>query len=204
MSEPRRRRMPDNRPSLTRKCKIERLELYIIVGFYPGTSIPGELFIKGLKFGSDTLGMLQGFAVMVSMALQYGVRWSSIKDKFFNVPFGTGDLNSKSVLDCIVKGIDHLIAVRQQVIQSSSLINNKCKRQCPECNQWLTDTAFNKKSSKVCKVCRGINKSINKLNIRAKEQEKIIEKNIKSIGDASTGMIPIDNTETPRSSDAQT
>lgn len=77
----RRRRLPDERESITRKIEIADFDGYVTVGLYPEDKAPGEVFIKFSKEGSTLSGLVDAFAVMFSLALQYGVPLKVICEK---------------------------------------------------------------------------------------------------------------------------
>jgi ribonucleoside-diphosphate reductase alpha chain len=80
-ARPARRRLPDERTSITHKFSIAGHEGYITVGmFEDGT--PGELFVTMSKEGSTISGMMDSFATSISIALQYGVPLKVLVDKF--------------------------------------------------------------------------------------------------------------------------
>lgn len=72
------------------------------------TGEPGEIFIKMAKEGSTLSGIMDGFALSVSIALQYGVPLRALIDKFVNARFEpsgfTGNRQipyAKSIIDYI-------------------------------------------------------------------------------------------------------
>jgi ribonucleoside-diphosphate reductase alpha chain len=67
-----RRRLPDERRSITHKFSIGGHEGYMTVGMYDDGT-PGELFVTMAKEGSVVSGLMDNFATMISMSLQYGV-----------------------------------------------------------------------------------------------------------------------------------
>jgi ribonucleoside-diphosphate reductase alpha chain len=76
---PERERLPDLRNSITRRFHIPRsdnqhgdLKMWVTVGLYPDGR-PGEIFITADSAGSMARGALDAVAMMVSLALQYGV-----------------------------------------------------------------------------------------------------------------------------------
>jgi ribonucleoside-diphosphate reductase alpha chain len=76
-----RRRLPDERRSVTHKFSIAGHEGYITVGmFEDGTA--GEVFITMSKEGSTISGLMDSFATSISIALQYGVPLRVLVDKF--------------------------------------------------------------------------------------------------------------------------
>ena len=77
----RRRRLPDERPSITHKFSIAGHEGYITVGMYEDGK-PGEIFIVMSKEGSVVSGLMDSFATSTSLCLQYGVPLEVLVDKF--------------------------------------------------------------------------------------------------------------------------
>ncbi|RKH41604.1 vitamin B12-dependent ribonucleotide reductase [Corallococcus sicarius] len=76
-----RRRLPDERQSITHKFSIGGHEGYLTVGMYEDGA-PGELFVVMAKEGSVVSGLMDSFATSVSLALQYGVPLQVLADKF--------------------------------------------------------------------------------------------------------------------------
>jgi ribonucleoside-diphosphate reductase alpha chain len=81
-----RRRLPDERRSITHKFSIGGHEGYLTVGMYEDGT-PGELFIVMAKEGSVVSGLMDSFATSVSLALQYGVPLQVLADKFSHTRF---------------------------------------------------------------------------------------------------------------------
>ncbi len=82
----RRRKLPDERRSLTHKFDIAGHEGYITVGlFEDGT--PGEIFVIMSKQGSTISGLMDSFATAISYALQYGMPLQFLVDKFAHIRF---------------------------------------------------------------------------------------------------------------------
>ena len=109
VAEPRRRKLPAERNSITHKFAVGGHEGYITVGMYPdGTA--GEVFITMAKEGSTVSGLMDSFATAISMALQYGVPLKVLADKFSHVRFEpsgwTGNPEipyAKSIMDYIFR-----------------------------------------------------------------------------------------------------
>jgi ribonucleoside-diphosphate reductase alpha chain len=106
---PVRRKLPDTRESITHKFDIQGHEGYITVGLFEDGS-PGEIFVKMAKEGSTLSGMVDSFAIMVSLALQYGVPLEALVSKFGHVRFEPSGYTSnpeipiaKSVVDYIFR-----------------------------------------------------------------------------------------------------
>ena len=83
---PRRRRLPDERQSVTVKFKIAGHKFYMTVGMYPDGT-PGEMFLKSAKEGSSLSGLFDSFAITFSMGLQFGVPLADLCSKFSNTRF---------------------------------------------------------------------------------------------------------------------
>jgi ribonucleoside-diphosphate reductase alpha chain len=93
-----RRRLPDERASVTHKFSIAGHEGYITVGLYPDTGEPGEIFISMAKEGSSISGLMDSFATAISLALQYGVPLNTLVDKFIHSRFEpSGFTNNKEI-----------------------------------------------------------------------------------------------------------
>jgi ribonucleoside-diphosphate reductase alpha chain len=83
---PIRRKLPNERQSITHKFSIGGHEGYITVGLFDDGT-PGEVFITMAKEGSTISGLMDSFATTVSYALQYGVPLKFFVDKFSHVRF---------------------------------------------------------------------------------------------------------------------
>jgi ribonucleoside-diphosphate reductase alpha chain len=81
-----RRKLPSERKSITHKFSVGGHEGYLTVGMYDDGA-PGEIFIKMAKEGSTLSGIMDGFALAVSISLQYGVPMRALVDKFVNARF---------------------------------------------------------------------------------------------------------------------
>jgi ribonucleoside-diphosphate reductase alpha chain len=106
---PARRRLPDERQSLTHKFDIAGHEGYITVGLYEDGQ-PGELFLTMAKEGSTISGFADAFAQAISYALQYGVPLQDLVDKFSHVRFEPAGMTknpdirfAKSIVDYIFR-----------------------------------------------------------------------------------------------------
>jgi len=106
---PVRRKLPDERQSLTHKFSIGGHEGYITVGLYEDGT-PGEVFISMAKEGSTISGLMDTLATSISYGLQYGVPLKFFVDKFSHVRFEpsgwTGNQQvpyAKSIIDYIFR-----------------------------------------------------------------------------------------------------
>jgi len=106
---PIRRKLPDERRSITHKFSIGGHEGYITVGMYDDGT-PGEIFVTMAKEGSTISGLMDAFATAVSFNLQYGVPLKFLVDKFAHLRFEpsgwTGNQQipyAKSIMDYIFR-----------------------------------------------------------------------------------------------------
>jgi ribonucleoside-diphosphate reductase alpha chain len=84
--KPVRRRLPSSRPARTISFAVGESEGYITAGEYPDDGI-GEIFLKVSKQGSTLSGVMDAFAIAVSLGLQYGVPLEDFVSKFVNMRF---------------------------------------------------------------------------------------------------------------------
>lgn len=104
-----RRRLADERQSITHKFEIGVHTGYITVGLYED-GMPGEIFVSMSKEGSTLAGLLDALATSISIGLQYGVPLKTLVDKFSHMRFDpSGFTNNpnirmaKSVVDYIFR-----------------------------------------------------------------------------------------------------
>jgi len=107
-----RRRMPDERRSITHKFDIAGHEGYITAGMYDDGTL-GEIFIRMAKEGSVVSGLMDSFATAISLALQYGVPMKVLVDKFSHTRFEPSGITrnpeipiAKSIMDYIFRWLN--------------------------------------------------------------------------------------------------
>ncbi len=122
-----RHRLPPERASITHKFNIAGHEGYITVGIYPGGQ-PGEIFITMAKEGSTVSGLMDSFALGISIALQHGVPLKLLCDKFKHTRFEpsgwTGNENigyASSIMDYIFRWLELRFLTGQQQLLFESL-----------------------------------------------------------------------------------
>jgi len=81
-----RRKLPIVRQSETHKFSIAGHEGYLTYSMFEDGSL-GEIFIRMSKQGSTLAGLLDSFAIAVSIALQYGVPLRELISKFIHMRF---------------------------------------------------------------------------------------------------------------------
>ena len=107
--KPMRRRLPDERASITHKFNVGGHEGYLTIGMYEDGT-PGEIFLRMAKEGSTISGLMDSFATAISLALQYGVPLKDLVNKFSHLRFepagftGNRDIPmAKSLVDYIFR-----------------------------------------------------------------------------------------------------
>jgi ribonucleoside-diphosphate reductase alpha chain len=102
-----RRKLPDERHSLTHKFSVGGHEGYIHVGLYDSGE-PGEIFIRMAKEGSTISGLMDSFATAVSLALQHGVPLRLLVDKFSRMRFEPSGFTGNPELPRATSVMDYL------------------------------------------------------------------------------------------------
>jgi ribonucleoside-diphosphate reductase alpha chain len=122
-----RHKLPEERMSVTHKFNIGGHEGYITVGLYPDGS-PGEIFITMAKEGSTVSGLMDSFALAVSIALQHGVPLKLLCEKFAHTRFEpSGWTNNteigfaKSIMDYIFRWLQLRFLTGQQQLLFENL-----------------------------------------------------------------------------------
>jgi ribonucleoside-diphosphate reductase alpha chain len=115
-----RHKLQEERASITHKFKVGDHEGYITVGLYPNGE-PGELFVKMAKEGSTVSGLMDSFALAVSLALQYGVPLKTFCEKFAHTRFEPSGWSTnpeigyaKSIMDYIFRWLQLRFLTGQQ------------------------------------------------------------------------------------------
>ncbi|MGB9112126.1 MAG: vitamin B12-dependent ribonucleotide reductase [Acidimicrobiales bacterium] len=81
-----RKRLPRHRRSNTFAFRVADCDGYVTVGEYEDGR-PGEVFLKVSKQGSTLSGVMDAFAIAVSLGLQHGVPLSTFIKKYTNIRF---------------------------------------------------------------------------------------------------------------------
>ena len=118
-----RHRLKEERMSVTHKFNIGGHEGYITVGLYPNGE-PGEIFIKMAKEGSTVSGLMDSFALAVSIALQHGVPLRLFCEKFAHTRFEPSGWSNnpdigfaKSIMDYIFRWLQlRFLSGQQQLL----------------------------------------------------------------------------------------
>jgi ribonucleoside-diphosphate reductase alpha chain len=137
LATPVRRRLPMARPSRTTSFRVGDSEGYITAGEYPDDGI-GELFLKVAKQGSTMAGIMDAFAISVSIALQYGVPLETYVEKFVNTKFEPSGMTNDpdiriatSIIDYIFRrlALDYLPVEKREALGIRSIEERKVTAQ---------------------------------------------------------------------------
>ncbi len=118
---PKRRRLSDERQAICHKFSIGGHDGYLHLGMYEDGSL-GEMFIRMAKEGSTISGMMDAFALSVSLGLQHGVPLETFISKFKHTRFEPSGFTSnpdvrmaQSVIDYLFRYMEHrFLGVEQE------------------------------------------------------------------------------------------
>ncbi len=102
-----RKKLPDERKSITHKFSVAGHEGYITVGLYED-GFPGEVFVTMSKDGSTMNGIVNAWAVTMSLALQHGVPIKSLIDKFVFTRFEPAGMTNNKLIPISQSIVDYL------------------------------------------------------------------------------------------------
>ncbi len=126
-----RRKLPDERESITHKFSIGGHEGYITVGKYEDGT-PGEIFITMAKEGSTISGLMDSFATMTSLSLQHGVPLQLLVDKFTHTRFEPSGFTknreipmAKSIMDYIFKWLAIKFLPRESQAEAGVILRDE-------------------------------------------------------------------------------
>jgi len=102
-----RRRLPSERISVTHKFSISGYEGYVTIGQYEDGT-PGEMFIRMAKAGSVISGLMDGFALSISMALQYGVPLEVLCEKYTHTRFEPSGFTTNNDIPMTTSILDYI------------------------------------------------------------------------------------------------
>jgi ribonucleoside-diphosphate reductase alpha chain len=114
LPKPVRRRLPQARRSMTFKFRVADTEGYLTAGEFPDGGV-GEIFLRVAKQGSTLAGIMDAFAVSISMGLQYGVPLSAYVKQFTNTRFEPSGMTDDPELRIATSILDYVF--RRMAIQ---------------------------------------------------------------------------------------
>ena len=104
-----RHRLPLTRNAIVHKFGVGGVEGYIIVGLYANGS-PGEVFLHISKEGSTLSGVMDCFAILLSLALQSGNPLAVLVSKFRHTRFVPDGFTTNREIPMATSLIDYLFA----------------------------------------------------------------------------------------------
>jgi ribonucleoside-diphosphate reductase alpha chain len=107
VQEPVRQKLPRRRNSKTFSFRVADCHGYATVGEYEDGR-PGEMFLKVAKQGSTLSGIMDAFAISVSLGLQYGVPLHAFADKFTNMRFEPAGMTDDPDLRIATSLVDYI------------------------------------------------------------------------------------------------
>jgi ribonucleoside-diphosphate reductase alpha chain len=107
VKQPIRERLPRRRRSSTFSFRVADCEGYVNVGEYEDGR-PGELFLKVSKQGSTLAGVMDAFAISVSMGLQHGVPLKTYVQKYTNMRFEPAGMTDDPELRIASSLVDYI------------------------------------------------------------------------------------------------
>src|SRR5690242_6018211 len=133
-----RHKLQAERASITHKFNIAGHEGYITVGLYPNGT-PGEIFITMAKEGSTVSGLMDSFALAISIALQHGVPLKLLCEKFEHTRFEPSGWSNnpdigfaKSIMDYIFRWLHLRFLTGQQQMLFENLRLRPSTAEFPE------------------------------------------------------------------------
>jgi ribonucleoside-diphosphate reductase alpha chain len=107
VKQPLRERLPRKRHSSTFAFRVADCEGYVTVGEYEDGR-PGEVFMKVSKQGSTLAGIMDAFAIAVSLGLQHGVPLATFVRKYTNMRFEPAGMTDDPELRIAQSLVDYI------------------------------------------------------------------------------------------------
>jgi len=112
-AKPQRERLPDDRMGGIHKFSIAGHEGYLTLGYYPDGRL-GEVFINMSKQGSTLGGLMDAWATMMSMGLQYGIPLDHFVEKFKHTSFEPSGFTTNPDVRMTSSLLDYVVRVLEQ------------------------------------------------------------------------------------------
>ncbi|HEX2163060.1 MAG TPA: vitamin B12-dependent ribonucleotide reductase [Thermoanaerobaculia bacterium] len=124
-------KLADERQAVTHKFSVAEHEGYITVGLYENGQ-PGEIFLTMAKQGSTVSGLVDSFATVVSIALQYGVPLATLVDKLSHTRFEPAGMTknpeipfAKSITDYIARWLASRFLSRDEKMAAGVIVREE-------------------------------------------------------------------------------
>jgi ribonucleoside-diphosphate reductase alpha chain len=167
--KPIRKKLPNTRKSITHKFSIGGFKGFLTVGFYDDNK-PGEIFVNMSKEGSTISGLMDSWATMFSIALQYGVPLEFMTQKFLNTKFEPSGITTNadirfatSVIDYISKFLMFNYLDKQENPDSQDKVSEEQISIQPEIQE-KHEEQKSIHTGEVCHICGGLMVKTGKCN----------------------------------------
>lgn len=128
-----RRKLKKDGVSLRHKFDVGDVEGYLHIGLYDDGR-PGELFITGVKQGSTISGLLDGIALLTSLALQRGVPLEEMVSKLQGTKFEPAGLTKNPDIPMSTSLLDYIFRYVQLRCNEDKEVNHEFSGMlCPNC-----------------------------------------------------------------------
>jgi ribonucleoside-diphosphate reductase alpha chain len=168
--KPLRKKLSAERHSITHKFAIAGHEGYFTVGLFDDGT-PGEIFIKMSKEGSTLSGIMDAFALSLSLNLQYGVPLEVLVGKFTHSRFEPSGMTTNREIPIVKSLMDYL----GRWLALKFLTQDEAKKYH---NAQLVDAAYNEGTMSAKGLLPSIHRAVtfSEPTVKAKEPEhKLIE-----------------------------
>lgn len=139
--KPPRKKLADERQSITHKFSVAGHEGYITVGMFEDGN-PGELFIVMSKEGSTISGLMDSFATAVSIALQYGVPLKDLIEKFTYSRYEPSGITTNENIRFASSLTDYIFKWLELKFIKNNKINTKIEHKEPISYTFQSDAPF--------------------------------------------------------------
>lgn len=128
-----RRKLAKDGISLRHKFDISDMEGYLHIGLFEDGN-PGELFITGVKEGSTISGLLDGVAILTSLALQRGVPLEEMVSKLQGTKFEPAGFTSNERIPTATSVLDYIFRYMSLRCNGVPMDNHEFSGMlCPSC-----------------------------------------------------------------------
>ena len=125
-------KMPDRRKGYIQKAQIGDHKVYLHTGEYDDGKI-GEIFIDTNKEGELVKAMMNNFAIVISLGLQYGVPLDEYVDAFIDTKFEPSGnvvgndriLSASSILDYVFRELAISYLGKEELAHTPSIASSK-------------------------------------------------------------------------------
>jgi len=154
-------RLPDDVSTKKHKFTVNGQDVSLHHGVYPDGTL-GEIYVATSQQGSTMRGLMDSWAILFSIALQYGVPLKELVRKFMNTQFEPYGFTAKkdiqfcsSIVDYIVKYLayNYLSDKEREALGINGRNNIKGKKITKENNEDTSDVVVNKNIGSMCNVC---------------------------------------------------